>query len=100
MNPSTLASSQEPSAPSSIGCSLTVLVEFQPGDGAAMDLVGAVGEPQGANRRISARQPGILRYACAAERLDRVVDDFQCHLRRGDLDHCDLALSRLVARAV
>ena len=65
-----------------------------------MHLVRTVRQPQRADMGVGVGETRIVGHAGAAERLDRVVDDLQRHVRRGDLDHCDLKLRGLVADLV
>ena len=71
-----------------------------PRDAARMHLVRTIGQPQRADARPHVRERRVLADACAAERLNGIVDDLQRHLRRLDLDHRDLGLGFLVADPV
>jgi hypothetical protein len=74
-----------------------VLAELLAGDGADVDLVRAVGDAQGAQAGVHAREREVLAHAAGAMHLDGAVDDVQRDARRDDLDGRDLPARALRA---
>ncbi|ACG79582.1 regulatory protein, TetR [Phenylobacterium zucineum HLK1] len=83
-----------------LGLQVAVAGHLQPGDGAVVDLVGTVGQPQGPLVGVGARQAEVVGDPGPAVRLDGIVDHLQRHGRRLDLDHGDLQSGDLVAGLV
>lgn len=52
---------------------------LQPGEGCAVHLVRAVGQPQGARTGPRRGQPEVLADPATAVNLDRTINDSQCH---------------------
>ena len=65
-----------------------------------MDLVGAVGETQGAGARPQVGEWEIVRDPCASVGLYRSVQDVQGRVRGDDLYHGDLGACLLVADGI
>src|SRR5689334_13673552 len=74
-----------------------MLRELDERDRAVVDFVRPVREPEGANSRPAGCERRVLTNASGAERLHRVINHLERHVRRLDLDHRDLGLGGLVA---
>src|SRR5699024_9269943 len=77
-----------------------VLLQLRAAQGAQMDLVGAVGQPQRTRTCHPTRQRQVLAEPCRPVRLDRLVQDPLDRARGGDLDRLDLGVCTLVADGV
>src|SRR5215203_3631740 len=75
----------------------TLLFEFEPGNRGAVDLVGAVGEAQGAGARPEVGEREVIRDPCAPVGLYSPVEHVQGHVGCDDFDHGDLRPGLFVA---
>src|SRR3954471_22904818 len=57
-----------------------ILPNLEPGNGAIVHLVRAVGETERADVGVVLGKAGFVRDACTAEGLDRLIDDLQRHV--------------------
>src|SRR5215211_1612253 len=65
-------------------------LEFEPGHRGAVDLVGTVGEAQGAGARPEVGEWEVIRDPCAPVGLYGPVEDIQGHVGCDHFDHGDL----------
>src|SRR5919107_1631822 len=79
---------------------LALLLQLQLGHGRAVDLVGAVGQSQGAGGSPKVGEREVVRDSRPAEGLDGPVQNPQGRVRGDELYHGDLCLRLLVAHRV
>src|SRR5437899_5711614 len=79
---------------------LLVALQFQLGNGLAMDFIGTVGEAQRARVSPGFGQAEIVADTGAAVSLNGAVDDAKRHVGSDDFDHGDLGAGGFVAGLV
>mgnify|MGYP006883392940 FL=1 len=68
----------------------SALLELESGDRAAVHLVWAIGEAQGAHLDPGVGEEKVLADPCASVCLNRTVDDSQAGVGYEDLDSCNV----------